>query len=82
MSCCVLRTERIFVCGCCVGSDRVVGVREVQALDLMRDIVLLEVVDGDRRNSGHRNAADNKLVGLDPEVQLSHTRASCASTMS
>ena len=32
---CVLRTENIFVCCCCVGSDRVAGVREVQALGLL-----------------------------------------------
>ena len=31
---CVLRTENVFVCCCCVGSDRVAGVREVEALDL------------------------------------------------
>ena len=34
---CVLRTLNIFVCCCCVGSDRAAGVRGMQALDLMRD---------------------------------------------
>ena len=34
---CVLRTLNVFVCCCCVGSDRVAGVRGMQALDLMRD---------------------------------------------
>ena len=36
-ACCVLRTEHVFVCCCCAGSDRVAGMREVQALDLLRD---------------------------------------------
>ena len=35
---CVLRTLTVLVCCCCVGSDRVAGVRGMQALDLiMRD---------------------------------------------
>ena len=33
----LLRTVNILVCCCCVGYDRVAGVREMQALDLVRD---------------------------------------------
>ena len=35
--CVRLFTENIFVCCCCVGSDRVAGVRGMQALGLVRD---------------------------------------------
>ena len=36
-ACCALRTENVFVCCCCAGSDRAAGVRGMQALGLVRD---------------------------------------------